>query len=63
MDEGVVETTVIKLFWKFRKKLKAEKLKLNLQKKPPAHSGFACVSFKYENDMPENAYKPKNLKL
>ena len=27
------------------------------------HSGFPCVSFKFENDMPENTYKPKNCKL
>ena len=27
------------------------------------HSGFPCVSFKFENDMPENTYKPKNFKL
>ena len=27
--------------------------------KSTLHSGFAYVSFKYENDMPENAYKPK----
>ena len=27
------------------------------------HSGFPCVSFKFENDMPENTYKPKKFKL
>ena len=32
-------------------------------RKTPSHSGFPCVSFKYENDMPKNAYKPKNFKL
>ena len=32
-------------------------------KKYKVHSGFPCVSFKYENDMPKNAYKPKNFKL
>ena len=51
-------------------KLKLETVKISTYmagssgtKKYKVHSGFPCVSFKYENDMPKNAYKLKNFNL